>query len=72
MNWQTISTAPKDGTRVLLGRFVKNCAHGHDGGIRVDWWHSARRGDEYEGFGHFNTVMWPPTHWMPLPPPPKD
>lgn len=60
MEWQPIETAPKDGTRILTYRqgYVENMA--------VAWsyelgWHPV--------FGD----IWPnPTHWMPLPSPPKD
>jgi hypothetical protein len=63
--WQDISTAPKDGTYVLL--YSKS--HTYTG--------SWREGSRYEpqpwelawrdGSGKFNTV----THWQPLPPPPS-
>ncbi len=70
LDWQPIETAPKDGTLVLAGRFVKGCDH--DGHIAVDHWHDRRRNpkDTYDGFGRFNNTWWPATHWMPLPPPP--
>ena len=63
--WQPISTAPKDGTRVLLSA--------HDwrepviGSFRPDtgpWYH----GDEETDLPYGECK---PTHWMPLPAPPN-
>jgi hypothetical protein len=69
MEWQPIETAPKDGTVVLL--FVPgddDCRE--DCWITASWdglmggvWMDNARG-EWWGFG--------PSHWMPLPPPPKE
>lgn len=68
--WQPISTAPKDGTRILLGRFTGDKQDAFDGFIEVDWYRTkaAKRG--FIGFGNFNARHWPPTHWQPLPSPP--
>lgn len=66
--WQPIETVPKDGRKVVLGRFVKQCPHGHAGRIEIDKW---RGGNPWLGFGRFNEQYWPPTHWMPLPDPPN-
>lgn len=66
--WQPIATAPKDGTRVLLGRFEPD-RHGREGTIAVDYWRTGERND-FTGWGKFNMMSWPPTHWMPLPDPP--
>lgn len=66
--WQDIATAPKDGTRVLLGRFVDGDKR--DGYIAVDRYRRSQDGVGYIGWGKFNTQHWPPTHWMPLPAPP--
>jgi hypothetical protein len=61
--WQPIETAPKDGTRILV--FIDN---GDDpiktGGERDTdkaCWISSWSGE----------VLYPPTHWMPLPPAPE-
>jgi hypothetical protein len=59
--WQPIETAPKDGKRILVF-----CSHSNMT-IETCWL-------ENSGFGwwwnthHLN----PPTHWMPLPKPPKN
>jgi hypothetical protein len=71
MGWQPIETAPKDGTRILLGRFVKKCEHRRNFHVQVDYWNVPKRnGPRYTGWGRFNEHYWPPTHWMPLPDPP--
>ena len=75
MGWQPIETAPRDGTTVLLlsqeavkqGRLLKH------GGCAVDYWHDPKRDNcRFTGWGKFNETYWPPSHWMPLPPPPAD
>jgi hypothetical protein len=73
MEWQRIETAPKDGTRVDLwcinhltydkrGQRVVNVAWG----TVTDW---TRR--EHEGWQHGRGEDLEPTHWMPIPEPPK-
>jgi len=74
MEWKSIETAPKDGTAVLVyppiwnGRTV-SVAHWNDDRYskrpRPYW----KRDDD-----HNRTTVSrdkPPTHWMPLPPPPE-
>lgn len=66
MTWQPIETAPKDGTGILLyrryeGKFLHLVDVGewqkeNEGGPRWAWRYST----------------WEPTHWMPLPDPPKE
>jgi hypothetical protein len=63
MGWLPIETAPKDGTKVLVGRFAEG---DRDGLVEVDFWHDIKR-HGYNGCGRFNAQYWPPTHWMPLP-----
>ena len=69
--WQKVDTAPKDGTDVLLLRFAPNCQEGKHGRMAVDFWHQIKK-HGYEGWGKFNAKFWPATHWMPLPPLPKE
>lgn len=65
MNWQPIETAPKDGTTVIAFMpseepslaYCAGAGRSRDGG---DWWVWTER--SYVGR---------PTHWMPLPAPPK-
>ncbi|WP_103171560.1 DUF551 domain-containing protein [Paracoccus sp. SY] len=63
MTWQPIDTAPKDGTPVLC--FTPDDHFSPVTGMDVLW---------FDG-GHwlYNGDPWPwnPTHWMPLPEPPK-
>lgn len=79
--WKPIETAPKDGTDILLsnGEVV---AEGHwlviEGGIfehrDMDGrWIGQDERDDYEDWIDWAGGMLPsPTHWMPLPPPPKE
>jgi len=66
MEWQPIETAPRDGTRVLLSKVGSTeVVSGYWNGIRyedipVDEWLTAPGGWRRQ-----------PTHWMPLPEPPK-
>jgi len=67
-NWRTMKTAPKDGTPIL----------GYDGYnmTTVFYWHPYNRpGDGWwslvEAGAYAEDSEWTPTHWMPLPPPPK-
>lgn len=57
--WQPISSAPQDGTRILIFR------PGHGWRVAVAWWHEsvALYGDS---IGFFKDA----THWQPLPEPP--
>lgn len=64
MQWRPIETAPKDGTPLLL--LWPDAAEK----MAVMWW------DDYCGgwMGYYDGInpgRMPPTHWMPLPPPPK-
>jgi len=65
MEWQDISTSPKDGKMLLLyGGFPE--IYG-----RSDHWMLVGGWD----FNNWTTtdgdVVWPPSHWMTLPPPPN-
>lgn len=66
--WQPIETAPRDGTP-LLG-FVPSYYQGKGGICLLIWLKNAREPDGHWYDGHaFKTD---PTHWMPLPEPPKE
>jgi hypothetical protein len=56
-DWQPIETAPKDGTNLLVT----------DGKITALGWHDEFDAPEDPWCGYIKR----PTHWMPLPPPPK-
>ncbi len=71
MEWQPIESAPRDGSKILLGRFTGKPKADREGYICVDWCRQAKDKRGFIGFGGFNTTYWPPTHWMPLPAPPK-
>jgi hypothetical protein len=64
--WQSIDTAPKDGSEFL----------GWNGVTHDPWfWHADPRGKRPCWARHFRGITddrrQPPTHWMPLPEPPK-
>lgn len=61
--WMDIETAPKDGTPVLLG-FSKNWH------ALVGHWEWPLWGELNRDFG-FDPFEMQPTHWMPLPEPPR-
>ena len=62
--WQPIATAPKDGTVVLI-TFLE---YGVGPATRVA---AARYLDEgWREHDYDKMQFFPPTHWMPLPPPP--
>lgn len=72
MNWQTIDTAPKDGTEILIceGSHWKSIYIGHwvpvdFNGVRGKWTTGFTCADE----GDFDIDG--ATHWMPLPAPPQ-
>ena len=59
--WQPIETAPKDGTFILVAVTGEVATH-----IMLVWW--------FDGWclDMTNTpIVGKPTHWMPLPEPPK-
>lgn len=64
-DWQPIETAPKDGTHITLTnrRDLPATCHWFDGA-----WHLSMN-----RYGPFSQWTWDaPTHWMPLPQPPKE
>lgn len=60
MNWQPIETAPRDGTQILAF-WISGNIYG-----AVSWDNGLRSWIE------LHEDVYDPTHWMPLPPPPKD
>lgn len=75
MDWQPIESAPKDGTKILA---IENFTYEweDENGVAKtrpgDWcvvsWHPQH--EEWIGFGMMLSSF-TPTHWMPLPEPPK-
>lgn len=78
MTWQPISTAPKNGAHILV------CSTNNPSTppTTVHWFDSRLYGARSGGAGWHLSVnlkgedsdyVWgPPTHWMPLPEPPKE
>ena len=67
MSWQTIETAPKDGTAILI--YAPKAYFGD--GVYLAWW-----GGEYwlyctEGATDYPYSDSSATHWMPIPSPPS-
>lgn len=67
--WRTIDSAPKDGTRILLGGATAGPT------VRIGAWGGgrylgARKGYEQGWIDHPGHSC-DPTHWRPLPPPPE-
>lgn len=71
-DWQPIETAPKDGTLILAYERPELPFSPHDRNvpnfppIDVMWWHGGCWVDGYE------VGLRLPSHWMPIPPIPKD
>ncbi len=69
--WQPIETAPKDGTTILLNYSGMKA-------IRLGWWDDDRFAKKPHPFFAWPNCSKasargnPPTHWMPLPEPPKE
>lgn len=61
--WKGIETAPRDGTRVLIGWFELS---GQDS-MTVAFWHSSRKSWCNTWMGFSADPRDQPTHWMPLP-----
>lgn len=74
MKWQPIETAPKDGSRIMLGNkfgvWMADWRSVYQSGYRPDNpWASAMLNHDH--IKYRPAAYWPPTHWMPLPEPPK-
>lgn len=71
--WQPIETAPKDGTRILLGGGKMFCEALEDwvtAPLSAQWEHSYWLVGGTES-GYVCLGVDDPTHWMPLPAPPE-
>ena len=66
--WQPIETAPKDGTLVLLYAQGTLASGVYEAG---DWYFWEGEIVDCEGRLNHWIKGFGPTHWMPLPPPPK-
>ena len=63
--WMPIETAPKDGT--VFDAWIK-CWKGHAGyRISILW-----KNDAWWAYDGYDAMSAAPTHWMPLPPAPKE
>jgi Protein of unknown function (DUF551) len=82
MNWQPIETAPKDGTEIIAYG-IRSCCLGHEKDEETwssVWWASSfyLRGELVDAHWVESKVgirynsRFTPTHWMPLPEPPKE
>ena len=64
--WQSIDTAPKDGTEILVfDRTTKGNSN-----MRVSYWYADNHGRGFYTRGSQFLDKCQPTHWMPLPSPP--
>lgn len=65
-DWQSIETAPKDGSKILLADYSGFAARGTDG-----VWICSGRWLSPEGYWWDGIErLYTPTHWQPLPTPP--
>jgi hypothetical protein len=78
IDWLPIETAPKDATPVILAVTggprgpVLGEARWHDDDYGGDWWWAGTSPGDY-GCSSISEIQFgKPTHWMPMPPAPKD
>ena len=65
MNWQPIETAPKDGRGIIIFYYPK-------AGMAFAFWHEEKWLEVSPGLVSMEeNTHCKPTHWMPLPEPPK-
>lgn len=76
VGWQSINTAPKDGTRILAHCQPRHVETGEPmtfSYANVVWWRRDKFQDSKWPWRHaLNDSAAEPTHWMPLPEPPAD
>ena len=76
--WQPIETAPKDGTDVIVMymHIETQCVFNAFYASEVDGWEKRDVGWWSYEHGEVSRILlngfMTPTHWMPLPPPPKE
>ena len=74
MNWKPIETAPKDGTvcRLYIPQFVQSDKRlrNYAPGQREGYW--IEEIGEWQVYTTITSDAILPTHWMPLPDPPKE
>ena len=68
MEWQPIETAPKDSTIVLLYGL---CVDWASAGVTMGYFNEDYGWRSQETDGYNDPFLLQPTHWMPLPEPPK-
>ena len=68
-NWQPIDSAPKDGTDLLVAITHSLGADEWEAIQWVDWQTDDTKWPIYQ---RRIDIPFPPTHWMPLPPPPQE
>lgn len=68
MQWQPIETAPKDGTRLLA--YWPPVFGGDNAGCATTWWVVTSSG-LFGWESPWEYADREPTHWMPLPEPPR-
>ena len=73
MNWQPIETAPKDGSIVVAGAYMDEYAGEYEPiqTGRLIWEVELARFDGRWLSTDLDEALICPTHWMPLPQPPK-
>ena len=65
--WKTIDSAPRDGTHILVIRYPATTRPP----INKVWWGTARMANSGWNISSRRPLSYEPTHWMPLPQPPK-
>lgn len=60
MEWQPIESAPKDASRILVNEL---------GDVVIAYWWAGKWRGPCDSYGNEEIML--PSHWMPLPEPPK-
>lgn len=71
--WQPIETAPKDGTHILLYVPADSADHAPEAMVTGFWYALYSEWDLVMAWGYEaeSQVYGEPSHWTPLPPPPR-